>query len=70
MSTVLPKAPNKDLRVKMIKEVEKLNVDLHKFNIYTVHRLTNSRKAPTIVVKINNRDKKKLKISRKEENMS
>lgn len=66
--TGLPRAPNKDLRVKVMKIAEKLNVDLHEYDIYTMHRLTNRGEAPTIV-KINNQDKtiKVIKEGRKYE---
>lgn len=56
--TGIPKEPNENLRTKVTKLAEKLNVNVYEQDICTVHRLSNRGEAPAIVVKMNNRDKK------------
>lgn len=56
--TGIPKEPNENLRAKIIKLAEKLNVKVYEYDICTTHRLSNKGDAPAVIVKMNNRDKK------------
>jgi hypothetical protein len=56
--TGLPREPRENLREKVTKVAEKLNVKLYEYDICAAHRLSNKGEAPAVIIKMNNREKK------------